>query len=127
MKGLMEELCKPDSQAASFLRENFVILVVPMLNPDGVSIGNTRTSLSGYDLNKCWKNPDRFIQPEIYYTKKLLLSLAKHNKIAFFTDFHMSSMKNGCFTYSCNVPGSAKVSREFPAMLYELLNHFQID
>ena len=103
MKGLMDELCKPDSQAASFLRDNFVILVVPMLNPDGVSIGNTRTSLSGYDLNKCWKSPDRFIHPEIFYTKKLLLGLARHNKIVFFSDFHMSSRKNGCFAYSCNV------------------------
>lgn len=75
MKGLMDELCKPDSLAAGFLRENYIILVVPMLNPDGVSIGNTRASLSGYDLGKCWKTPDRFIHPEVFYVKKLLLGL----------------------------------------------------
>jgi murein tripeptide amidase MpaA len=72
LKGLMDEYCSEESQAGEFLRDNYVFIVVPMLNPDGVSIGNSRSSLSGYDLNKCWSNPDRMVHPEIFYTKKLL-------------------------------------------------------
>ena len=29
--------------------------VVPMLNPDGVIVGNYRTGLAGCDLNRKWK------------------------------------------------------------------------
>ncbi len=44
-----------------------------MLNPDGVINGNYRTSLSGQDLNRQWKNPDKIHHSEIYYLKKLIL------------------------------------------------------
>jgi murein tripeptide amidase MpaA len=127
LKGLMDEFCKIDSQAGEYLRENYIVVIIPMLNPDGVSIGNSRTSLSGYDLNRCWKNPDRFIHPEIYYTKKLMANLGRQNKLVFFTDFHGHEKKEGCFMYGCNVSGSSKATREFPVMLYELCNHFEKD
>ena len=44
-----------------------------MLNPDGVIHGNYRTSLSGHDLNRQWKNPDKISHPEIFHMKKLIL------------------------------------------------------
>jgi murein tripeptide amidase MpaA len=34
------------------LRERGNIFVVPMLNPDGVVLGNSRTSAAGKDLNR---------------------------------------------------------------------------
>jgi hypothetical protein len=37
---------------AELLRDNFVVFVVPMLNPDGVVYGNNRCSLAGVDLNR---------------------------------------------------------------------------
>jgi len=40
-----------------------------MVNPDGVVIGNSRTSLSGVDLNRRWSNPSPTIHPEIYFLK----------------------------------------------------------
>lgn len=43
-----------------------------MLNPDGVIQGNYRTSLSGDDLNRQWKNPDKISHQEVYYAKKLV-------------------------------------------------------
>jgi murein tripeptide amidase MpaA len=46
-----------------------------MVNPDGVIYGNFRTSLSGFDLNRQWQNPNRLLHPEIYYLKKFLLGL----------------------------------------------------
>ena len=44
-----------------------------MLNPDGVINGNYRASLSGEDLNRKWKNPDKYKHPEIYYVKKAII------------------------------------------------------
>ena len=50
MKGIIDYLTGPTLNA-KILRDNFVFKVVPMLNPDGVIIGNTRCSLAGVDLN----------------------------------------------------------------------------
>ena len=53
MKGILDYLVGP-SIGAKILRENFVIKIVPMVNADGVINGNTRCSLAGVDLNRCW-------------------------------------------------------------------------
>jgi len=39
-----------NEEPAKMLRERFVFKIVPMLNPDGVIIGNYRCSLSCHDL-----------------------------------------------------------------------------
>jgi murein tripeptide amidase MpaA len=41
-----------NSESAKALRKNVVFKIIPMLNPDGVIMGNTRTSFSGKDLNR---------------------------------------------------------------------------
>jgi cytosolic carboxypeptidase protein 2/3 len=43
-----------NSSLARNLRENFVFKIVPMLNVDGVIVGNYRCNLSGADLNRQW-------------------------------------------------------------------------
>ena len=51
---------------------NNVIKLIPMINPDGVVIGNSRSSLAGVDLNRRWSKPSSLIHPEIYFIKKSL-------------------------------------------------------
>ena len=46
IEGVLEYLVS-DDDAAKFLRNNYVFKIVPMLNPDGVIVGNYRCSLSG--------------------------------------------------------------------------------
>ena len=41
-----------DNKDAEELRNIANFFIVPMLNPDGVILGNTRTSASGKDLNR---------------------------------------------------------------------------
>ena len=36
------------------LRKQFVFKIVPMMNPDGVVVGNYRKSFSGSDLNRTY-------------------------------------------------------------------------
>jgi murein tripeptide amidase MpaA len=45
MQGLLDYLVS-DDEGAKYLRNNFVFKIVPMLNPDGVIVGNYRCSLS---------------------------------------------------------------------------------
>ena len=56
MKGIIDYLVGP-SLGARMIRDNFVIKIIPMLNPDGVINGNTRCSLSSDDLNRVWQDP----------------------------------------------------------------------
>ena len=49
---------------------NYIIKLIPMVNPDGVSIGNSRSSLAGVDLNRRWSNPVPNLHPEIYFLKQ---------------------------------------------------------
>ena len=51
MEGIIE-LLLGDEQVAKELRNIFVFKVIPMLNPDGVIVGNYRCSLAGLDLNR---------------------------------------------------------------------------
>lgn len=51
VEGILLFLVSED-EVAKYLRNNFVFKIIPMLNPDGVLIGNYRTSLSGVDLNR---------------------------------------------------------------------------
>lgn len=64
MEGLIAFLCS-GSRLAKDLRSQVIFKIVPMLNPDGVCLGNYRTGLSGKDFNREYNNPDRFLFPEI--------------------------------------------------------------
>lgn len=45
--------------------EQFDFKIVPMLNPDGVILGNFRTSYSGKDLNRQFYTSNKLVYPEI--------------------------------------------------------------
>ena len=51
------------SDLANELLKHFVFKVVPMLNPDGVIYGNFRTNLAGFDLNRQWIEPNKWLHP----------------------------------------------------------------
>jgi murein tripeptide amidase MpaA len=61
-----------NSRAAVELRKRYIFKVVPMINVDGVIVGNYRTSLSGNDLNRRYLEPNRKLHPEIYAIKTLM-------------------------------------------------------
>jgi murein tripeptide amidase MpaA len=61
-----------NNPTAKSLRDNFVFKIVPMLNIDGVIVGNYRCNLSGSDLNRQWIEPSKKSHPTIYYTKQLI-------------------------------------------------------
>ncbi len=43
--------------------------IVPMMNPDGVIVGNYRCSLAGVDLNRTYKHTIRDLYPTVYAAK----------------------------------------------------------
>lgn len=73
------------------LRERFVFKIVPMVNPDGVVVGNYRTNLSGNDVNRKWDFPTKTIHPEVFHIKRKMAEDKKD--IRFFLDLHAHSRK----------------------------------
>jgi len=54
------------------LRDMFVFKVIPMLNPDGVIVGNYRCSLAGRDLNRNYKSQLTDSYPTIMSAKSMI-------------------------------------------------------
>mgnify|MGYP002079854251 FL=1 len=51
VEGLVDFLCG-STTIAEFMRKNAIFKIIPMLNPDGVVLGNYRTGLFGKDFNR---------------------------------------------------------------------------
>lgn len=65
MKGFIDFLTGESNQAR-YLRDQFIFKLVPMLNPDGVIVGNSRCSLTGRDLNRQYRTVIRETYPSVW-------------------------------------------------------------
>lgn len=71
-------------------------MIVPVVNPDGVILGNCRCSLEGVDINRRWTGPSSNVQLEIPQNtaiKQLVQKIKQSHHIAFFLDLHGHSKK----------------------------------
>ncbi|KAI9339968.1 hypothetical protein BDR26DRAFT_372093 [Obelidium mucronatum] len=93
------------SKEAHELRSRFVIKIVPMINPDGVIVGNYRCNMTGYDLNRQWTSAQKPSAvkaiPEIHAMYTLLERSVNSREVLLFCDFHGHNRKNGIFMYGC--------------------------
>ena len=112
MKGAIEFLMS-NSDESKKLRQLYLIRIVPMMNPDGVLVGNSRTSFAGCDLNRRWECPSETIHPEIYHTKEMILKMATQREIAFICDFHGHIGAFNSFFY-CNHKENKRTCSLFP-------------
>uniref|UniRef100_A0A8C7M1D6 BEN domain containing 5 n=1 Tax=Oncorhynchus mykiss TaxID=8022 RepID=A0A8C7M1D6_ONCMY len=62
---------------AVILRDHVIFKIVPMLNPDGVYLGNYRCSLMGFDLNRHWQEPSPWVHPTLHAVKQLIVQLSQ--------------------------------------------------
>jgi len=58
MNGLINFLLDKQDMRAFLLRRYFVFVLVPMLNPDGVSRGHCRMDALNQNLNRYYSTPD---------------------------------------------------------------------
>lgn len=98
MNGVIDYLISNDEKA-EFLRNTFVFKIIPMLNPDGVIIGNYRCSIIGADLNRQWIGPSSKQYPVLYHTKLMMKKTLESRDIFFFCDMHGHSVKKNVFMY----------------------------
>ncbi|MCJ8734883.1 hypothetical protein PDJAM_G00240410 [Pangasius djambal] len=106
---------------AQVLRDHVVFKIVPMLNPDGVYLGNYRCSLMGFDLNRHWQDPSQWAHPTLHAVKQLIIQMNQDPKVSleFYIDVHAhSTMMNG-FMYGNVFEEEERVQRQavFPRLL----------
>ena len=110
-----------DSEEAQKLRELYNFYIFPMMNPDGVLVGNSRTSFAGCDLNRRWSKPNEIIHPEIFYTKSLIHKIASKQNISFIIDFHGHFGTYNSLFY-CNHKENKEACSLFPYLCSKLSN-----
>ena len=101
LKGLVEALI---SQPKYYpLLDKFVFKIVPMMNPDGVYRGYTRSNSLGQNLNRFFINPSVEDQPEAYAFEKLVAGLAENHSVELCMDIHSNIKKDGVFLYGNSI------------------------
>ncbi|XP_017660925.1 PREDICTED: cytosolic carboxypeptidase 6-like isoform X3 [Lepidothrix coronata] len=113
---------------AKVLRDHLVFKIAPMLNPDGVYLGNYRCSLMGFDLNRHWANPSPWAHPTLHGVKQLIIDMYNNPKInlEFYIDIHAhSTMMNG-FMYGNIFEDEERFQRQavFPKLLCQNAEDF---
>ncbi|XP_063683107.1 cytosolic carboxypeptidase 2-like isoform X36 [Bolinopsis microptera] len=115
------------SPDAKVLRDNFVFKIVPMLNPDGVIVGNYRSSLAARDLNRNYKNPIKDAYPSIWSVKAMIRRMLTEREVVLYCDLHGHSRKMNVFMYGCENkdPGLRLQERVFPNMMSRNTSKFK--
>ena len=118
MHGLITFLISK-SRIANELRKRLVFKIIPMANPDGVIIGNTRTTLIGKDMNRQFpssglgssndKEPlaeESKLNPIPFAIREMLQQTLKtaEQGIHSFWDIHQHSMRKSIFIYGPYFP-----------------------
>ncbi|CAG5096104.1 Oidioi.mRNA.OKI2018_I69.XSR.g14474.t1.cds [Oikopleura dioica] len=116
MKGFLDFITSMDPDAVT-LRGHFIFKVIPMLNPDGVIVGNYRCSLAGRDLNRRYKTTLREAFPAIYALTRNVQIFQKEHEVAFYIDLHGHSRKHNVFMYGCQSVEQPGLEKVFPYMM----------
>ncbi|XP_007504416.2 cytosolic carboxypeptidase 3 isoform X2 [Monodelphis domestica] len=120
MKGFLDYILG-DSSDAQLLRDTFIFKVIPMLNPDGVIVGNYRCSLAGQDLNRCYTSVQKDSYPSVWHTRNMIRRLMEDREILLYCDLHGHSRRGNIFMYGCEDSDEDKEmcleQRIFPFML----------
>lgn len=118
LKGLLQILCSKADPRGAVLRDNFVFVIVPMLNPDGVYRGHFRSDTQGLNLNRYYLFPTFNDHPSIYAARQIILNLHQSKRLFFYCDLHAHATKKGCFVFGNNLNFRDQVlSRLFPKLL----------
>ncbi|XP_054281359.1 cytosolic carboxypeptidase 6-like [Macrosteles quadrilineatus] len=111
------------------LRDHVVFKIFPMMNPDGVFLGNYRSTLMGADLNRVWGQISRWIHPTLHAAFTFITNLDqdKNLELDFVMDIHSHSSLQGVFVYGNTYDDVYRYERHivFPKLLAQNTEGFE--
>lgn len=131
LKGFIESYLQDNSCLGSFMRQKLVLVVVPLLNPDGVLLGNFSNGVAGHPLEEYLDEECKEIFPEIHYLKRYLSKL-KSAGDELVCSIHIESTSQSHNSYMrTTIPTSSpedKIAKiGLPALMHEWSSFFDID
>jgi murein tripeptide amidase MpaA len=93
---------KGQSDEVEDLIKKVTLKVIPMMNPDGVFMGNYRTGITGLDFNRNFDSGKPSLFPESQALKRLILHLQKNGEVIAFLDLHGHSILRNSFIFGPN-------------------------
>jgi len=127
-RGLLKFILNKEDPRAQALLENFVMVLIPMLNPDGVYRGHYRADTNGLNLNRYYTNPSLSEHPTIYATKQMVVHLNSTKKLYLYCDLHAHATKRGCFVYGNSLDFRQQVETLlFPKLLSLNSQYFEYE
>ncbi|XP_021922718.1 cytosolic carboxypeptidase 6 isoform X2 [Zootermopsis nevadensis] len=112
------------------LREYVTFKIVPMMNPDGVFLGNYRSTLMGFDLNRTWHQISRWGHPTLYAVQAMVVGLdqSKEMELDFVLDLHAHSSLQGVFVYGNTYDDVYRYERHivFPKLLAQNAEDYSV-
>lgn len=109
VEGLMDFILSEEDEARA-IRSGAVINIVPMVNPDGVELGNYRDNAAGINLNRVWNGTANMTtSPEVVLVQTAIDNwVAAGHPYDLFLDFHSTSGASPHFAFhlanNINVP-----------------------
>ena len=97
--GFLAFLLQKDDERAIALRERYVFKLIPIINPDGVSLGHYRCDSHGQNLNRFYEDPQPDLQPEVLAVKSLILYYFEKGSAEVCIDLHAHANRMGSFAY----------------------------
>ena len=99
VEGFINYLASKD-QSVALIRKLFRFRIIPMVNVDGVIVGNFRTNLSGDDLNRSFQKTNKAFHPVVFALKNMIEEdYAKGESVMAFYDLHGHSARRNVFIY----------------------------
>lgn len=151
-QGFLEYLTIANHPISRTLREHVVFKIIPMLNPDGVFLGNNRCNLIGHDLNRSWDHISSYTHPtlqaafnilkeldtssviHIYFIyffnfQYVIMVLFQCYQIDFIIDIHAHSTLTGTFIYGSTFDDVYRYERHlvFPKLFSTKCEDFSLD
>jgi murein tripeptide amidase MpaA len=113
MDGVMDFILG-NSAESEMIRSIFNVVMVPMLNPDGVVHGNYRCNLNGVDLNRNWTFPHRDLHDSVYHIRELVRNASKNGEVSLILDLHGHSKKYMLQFHTGSTPSSTATPPPIP-------------
>ena len=110
------------------LLKKFIFKIVPMINPDGVNRGHSRSDSLGRNLNRYYAQPlDDMPSPAA--VRNLILEYNATNRLFCYIDMHAHHSKRGLFFYGNHHPEvhDQIESQLFPLMISKRNTHYDFN